>query len=138
MPFPLVAVGPVADLLKGILDRVLPVKMSESERAQLEAELARADWQVVLAQLAVNTEEAKSESVFVSGWRPFVGWVCGSAFAWTFVCQPMLAFAISAYSGVLPALPVLDTGTMMSVLLGMLGLGGLRTFEKFNDANKRR
>lgn len=138
MAFPLLAVGPVAELLKGILDRVLPQKMSEADKAKLEAELAAVDWQMLLAQIGVNAEEAKSESIFVAGWRPFVGWVCGSAFAWTFVIQPMVALVIGAYSGDLPPLPNLDTGTIMSVLLGMLGLGTLRTFEKRFDVNKNR
>jgi hypothetical protein len=129
-------VGPVAELLNNILNRVLP---DDPElKAKVELELAKADWSVVQAQLQVNAAEARHESIFVAGWRPFVGWVCGSAFAWTFVAQPMIAFGISAYSGKLPELPVLDTATMMQVLLGMLGLGGLRTFEKFQSANKRR
>ena len=134
----LAAAGPMAELVKGVLDRVLPVKMSEAERAQVELELMKVDWQVVLSQLAVNAEEAKHESVFVSGWRSFIGWVCGSALAWNFVAGPLLTFALTAAGSSAPPLPVLDATTLMPVLLGMLGLGGLRTFEKVQGANKRR
>lgn len=132
------AAGQVAGLIAGVLDRVLPKKMTEAERAAVELELMKVDWQSTLGQLEINKIEAAHESIFVAGWRPFVGWVCGSAFAWTFVAQPMIAFAVCVYTGELPKLPVLDTGAIMSVLLGMLGLGGLRTFEKYQGANKRR
>jgi len=132
--FPLL-IGPVADLLGKVLDRVIP---DPALRAQAELELAKADWSVVQAQLAVNAEEAKSESIFVSGWRPFVGWVCGASLAWNFVALPLLNFALVAAGVHLPPLPALAVDTLMPVLLGMLGLGGLRTFEKIQGANKRR
>lgn len=80
-------------------------------------------------QLQVNLAEAQSKSLFVAGWRPFVGWVCGSAFAWCFVVQPLLTFALVAGGHPLQ-LPALDLSQMMPVLLGMLGLGALRTYEK--------
>jgi len=127
--------GPVADLLGKVLDRVIP---DPALRAQAELEVAKADWSVVQAQLAVNAEEAKSESVFVAGWRPFVGWTCGAALAWNFVALPLLAFSLTAAGVHLPPLPELAVDTLMPVLLGMLGLGGMRTFEKVQGANKRR
>lgn len=135
---PALFIGPVADLLNGILRRVLPEKMSEAERASLEIELAKVDWQATLGQLAVNEAEARAESVFVSGWRPFIGWVCGSALAWSFVAGPLLTWCLAAAGAEAPPLPELDSGALMPVLLGMLGLGGLRTFEKVQGANKRR
>jgi hypothetical protein len=132
-------IGPVATLLDDVLKRVVP---DPTERARLQAamqtELLKADLSVLQGQLAINAEEAKSEHVFVSGWRPFIGWVCGGAFAYHFVLQPFLAFAVGIGGVSLPPLPVLDAATLMPVLLGMLGLGGLRTFEKVQGANKRR
>lgn len=85
-----------------------------------------------LAQLAVDAEEAKNENIFVSGWRPFIGWTCGAAFAYQFILQPMATFLImvSGSSFDPHRLPTLDWGAMSTVLLGMLGLGGLRTIEK--------
>jgi hypothetical protein len=125
------------------MNRILPAeKMTEKERADLEQALAlevmRADWTSVAGQLAINQEEAKRESLFVSGWRPFIGWVCGSAFAYHFVLQPFLVFGLSAAGVELPALPDLDAATLMPVLLGMLGLGGMRSFEKYTRSSKRR
>ena len=90
---------------------------------------------VDLAQMAINREEAKSRNIFIAGWRPFIGWTCGIALAWTYVGTPILQF-ILAQTGHLIDLPSLDMSQMMPVLLGMLGLGGLRTFEKFKGVSK--
>ena len=73
--------------------------------------------------------------MFVAGWRPFIGWTCGVALAYTYVMQPILVF-ILAQSGYLVQLPIMDLTVMMPVLLGMLGLGGLRSFEKFKGVSK--
>ena len=79
----------------------------------------------MLAQLEVNKVEAASSSLFVSGWRPFIGWVCGVSMGFNFLGVPLLsAFAV--------VISPLDLAVMMPVLLGMLGLGGLRTYEKVN------
>jgi hypothetical protein len=77
----------------------------------------------MLAQLEVNKVEAGHKSLFVSGWRPFIGWVCGSAMAFNFIALPLL---MGAGVNVEP----LDMANMMPVLMGMLGLGGMRSFEK--------
>jgi hypothetical protein len=68
--------------------------------------------------------------VFKGGWRPFIGWVCGSAFAYHFVLQPVIVFVVLAVGVDLPPLPEFDMTSLMTVLMGMLGLGGLRTYEK--------
>ena len=73
---------------------------------------------------------AQHRSIFVAGWRPFVGWTCGIALAWHFVLAPLTMF-VCAYIGVtIPELPTFDVSSLLTVLMGMLGLGGLRTFEK--------
>lgn len=136
-------IGPVADLVNTVLKRVLPAeKMSEEVRAKLEAEvtleLTKMDWQGTLGQLDINKEEAKHESMFVAGWRPFIGWVCGTAFAYNFVVQPFFFFITAKYGYDLSAMPQLDTSSLTTVLLGMLGIGGLRTFEKWSGTNMRR
>lgn len=91
-------------------------------------------------QLQINLEEAKSSSLFVAGWRPAVGWVCGFALAYQFVLQPLIAYGISIYStyshNPVPPLPTLDTGSLITVLMAMLGLGGMRTFEKINGVSR--
>ena len=83
-----------------------------------------------LAQIEINKAEAQHRSIFVAGWRPFLGWGLASAMIWHFVLAPIVMF-IFAYSGMeAPELPAFDMDSLMTVLLGMLGLGGLRTFEK--------
>lgn len=116
-------IGEVADLAKDVIGRIWPDK-SAQEQAELSAALL-----VVQGQLAVNQAEAASSSVFVSGWRPFVGWVCGAAFAWNWIGLPITTAGLQL-AGVTLALAPADLTEMMPVLLGMLGLGALRTHEK--------
>ena len=119
-----------------VLDRIFPNK-EEKERAarEIEAKLAEHLAKIDIAQIEVNKQEAAHRSLFVAGWRPFVGWTCGLALFYTYVAQPMAMF-IMAQTGDLVQLPQLDLSTMMPVLLGMLGLGGLRTYEKFKGVSK--
>jgi hypothetical protein len=119
-----------------VLDRFFPNK-EEKERAarEIEARLTEHLATIDLAQLEVNKAEAASRNIFVAGWRPFVGWTCGMALAYTYVVQPMLVFGL-AHFGHRVELPPLDMATMMPVLLGMLGLGGLRSFEKYKGVSK--
>ena len=125
-------IGPVT----GILDKVIEDK---DQKAKLAHEIATMSdtfaQQALLAQLEINKQEAAHRSIFVAGWRPFIGWSCGVALAWTYVATPILQF-ILAQTGHLIDLPSLDMSQMMPVLMGMLGLGGLRTFEKFKGVSK--
>ena len=105
-----------------------PQKRAEAEReitAALTEHLAKID----LAQLEVNKVEAASSSVWTSGWRPCVGWVCAAALGYTYVLQPIFVF-ILVQTGHLVEMPALDIGSLMPILMGMLGLGGLRSYEK--------
>ena len=111
-------VGAVADLASNVINKIWPDK-SEQERAQLAAAVS-----IVQGQLEINRVEAASPSLFVAGWRPAVGWVCASAMAFQYIVRPLLIGL-----GVSPTLPGLDD-TLWQLLFGMLGLGGLRTFEK--------
>ena len=85
---------------------------------------------IVQGQLEINKTEAQHSSVFVAGWRPAVGWVCGMALAWNFVVYPITQWVAFLYGVDLYNMPKLDAGELMTVLLGMLGLGGYRTYEK--------
>jgi hypothetical protein len=109
-------------------------KRAAAEReieAQLTMHLAKID----LAQLEINKVEAASRSVFVSGWRPAVGWCCVTAMSLNFVVFPLASFVL-AQTGHLVELPTLDMSEMMPVLMGLLGLGGLRTVEKIKQVSK--
>ena len=126
-------VGPVT----GLLDKFIEDK---DQKAALAHEIAtmgeKHSQEALLAQLEINKAEAASGSLFKGGWRPFVGWTCGIAFAYHFVIQPLLIF-IFAYAGLeTPDLPQFDVGTLLPVLGGMLGIGGLRSYEKTKGLTK--
>lgn len=119
-----------------IIDRLVPDKNGAAKAKQeLEKALVHAEVSGLLGQIEINKTEAASRSVFVAGWRPFIGWSCGAAMAYSYVAQPILTFAL-AQSGHLVELPRVELGEMMPVLLGMLGLGGMRSFEKFRGVSK--
>ena len=114
----------------GLLDKFIPDKDAR-EKAANEISLALIQQQQVqdTAQSQVNAVEAANPNIFVSGWRPAIGWVCGFALCWKFVGYPILSFALAA-SGHPAALPDIPTDNIFELVLAMLGLGGLRTFEK--------
>jgi hypothetical protein len=128
-------IGPVLEIGKSLIDRFFP-DPAEKARAEMEMMtlLQTQDLQRVLAQLEVNAKEAASPSIFVAGWRPFVGWCCGVGFLWATIGQPVFAWVASAKGW--PAPPSIDTEVMLYVLGGMLGLGGLRSVEKVKGAAK--
>jgi hypothetical protein len=111
-----------------------PQKRAEAER-EINAALAENLAKIDLAQIEVNKVEAASRSLFVSGWRPCVGWVCAAALAYTYVLQPMFIF-ILAQTGHLVEMPALDIAGLMPILMGLLGLGGLRSYEKVKGVAK--
>lgn len=125
---PLLAlVDPVSDLLGKFIEDKDKKNALAHEIATMAENHAQ---ELALAQIEVNKAEAASDSLFKGGWRPFIGWVCGFAFLYHFILQPLLVFGVAVAGITLPALPEFDMGTLMPVLLGMLGLGAMRTREK--------
>jgi len=126
-------IGPVT----GILDKFIEDK---DQKAALAHEIAtmseRHAQELAKGQLEINKAEAASGSVFKGGWRPFIGWVCGVAFAYHFVLQPFIVFGVSVVGVDIPELPSFDMGSLMTVMMGMLGLGGLRSYEKKQGLTK--
>jgi len=116
-----------------VLDRVLP---DPAQQAAAKLELLKlqqnGELALITGQMEINKVEAASSSLFVSGWRPSVGWVCSAGFAVQFIIGPLAEWG-AALAGHPVKFPQMDTGTMMPLLLGMLGLGGLRTAEKLAD-----
>ena len=110
-----------------VLDKFIP---DPAAKAEAEAALRDSLQKWDAAQTEINKVEAANANLFVSGWRPFIGWTCGAAFAYHFVLQPLLVFVLAAF-GVAVTLPVFSMESLMTVLMGLLGLGGLRTYEKF-------
>ena len=126
-------IGPVT----GILDKVIP---DSDMKAKLAHEIATMSdqhaQQLALAQVEVNKAEAASGSLFKGGWRPFVGWVCGIALLYHFILSPLIIFGVTLTGIDIPPIPEFDMGSLMTVLMGMLGLGGLRTYEKQKGITK--
>lgn len=121
-------------LIGTIFDKIFPDAES-ANRAKLELLKMEADG--AFRQMDINKSEAANASVFVAGWRPFIGWICGAIFAYTFLLQPLAVFVMAFLGYDIPELPSLDTSEVMTVLLGMLGLGGLRTIEKVKGVHKK-
>ena len=120
------------DPLSNILDKFVADKdLKQKLEHELKTELHRAN----MAQIEVNKVEAQHRTVLVAGWRPFTGWVCATALAYHFIIEPVLVFFLSWY-GVEIQLPQFDMGSLLTVLMGMLGLGGLRTYEKKQGLTK--
>jgi len=120
-----------------IIDKIIPDPQAAAEAKLKAMELAQkgelaaldADLKLALGQMEVNKAEATTDA-YRGGWRPFCGWVCGAGLAYTFVVRPILPWVASLFGAVVPPMPPIDTDTLMMLLMGMLGLGGLRSFER--------
>lgn len=137
----------VVDLIKTGIDKIWPDKTeADKAKAALEhAQLAGAlkemevEWDNAKAQIEVNKQEAASNNIFVAGWRPFIGWTCGAAFAYTYVLQPVIVMVLNVSGNPIDTtdLVKLDFSEINPVLFGMLGLGALRTYEKVKGVSSR-
>ena len=114
----------VTDLAGTVINKIWPDK-TEQEKQQLAAAVT-----VVQGQLDINKAEGSNPNTFVSGWRPFIGWVCGAACAWNWIGLSVAKFIALTFFAHAIDLKAADISEMMPVLMGMLGLGGLRTIEK--------
>lgn len=125
------AIDPVTaalDIGGKLIDRLWP---DPTQRDAAKLELLEMQQAGELAQIAVNQEEARHGSVFVSGWRPAIGWVCGAACAWNWIGLPIVKAGLLIAGYTVPLAPA-DLTDMLPVLMGMLGLSGLRTVERLN------
>lgn len=128
-------VAPLLQFGEGLLNRWFP---DPEKKAQAEREfmllMQDQDFKKVLAQLEVNAKEAASPHLFVSGWRPAVGWCCAAGFLWSTIGQPIAAWVGASHGW--PPPPAIDADLLMYVLGGMLGLGALRSYEKTKGVTK--
>ena len=126
-------IGPATKLLgKFIEDKDTKNKLAHELATMAE----RHAQELAKSQIEVNKAEAQSRHWFVASWRPFIGWTCGIALMGHFVLSQFILFFATMFGFDLPALPEFDMGSLMTVLMGMLGLGGLRTFEKYKGMTK--
>lgn len=132
------AIDPLTAILNvgnTLIDRLIPDKSAAAAaKAQLVQMQVAGELDQIKGQITVDQAEAGSQSTFVAGWRPFVGWACGAAFAYVYIVQPLMQFLLVAFkvNFDLSKMPSLDIADMMPVLLGMLGLGAMRSYDKAN------
>ena len=129
-------INAILPIIGTVLDKLIPDNNAK-EKAKQEIEKALIDnaAQINLTQAETNKVEAAHRSVFVSGWRPFLGWCSGLGFAWVFVVSPVAQWVL-ALQGINLVLPQLQTDVLMELTLAMLGLAGLRTWEKSKGLTK--
>lgn len=134
----------VGSVLTGIgtaakdIRQALTGEVSADKKAEIQMQLLAMEDKAMQAQIAVNVEEAKSASLFVSGWRPAVGWVCVFSLFYNYVGAPLFHYGIQFWTPEVPPLPALETGELMTLLFGLLGLGAYRTYEKVSGVVKSR
>ena len=137
MAVPLIPI--LAGAIPTLIDAIAGLFPDNKARAEAEAKLALALLQYGATQEAQQTEVNKAEaahaSIFVAGWRPFIGWVCGLALAFQFLLRPFWIWASATWWPGAPVPPTLD-GMLWELVFGMLGIGGLRTFEKIKKVSK--
>lgn len=118
-------VDPTVALQKQVELQEIQLQLQSKLQDQIQAQLQ--------GQLDTNKQEAASQKIFIAGWRPFIGWICGSGLGIQFIVNPIVTW-IAALAKHPVAFPSLDLGTLMTLLFGMLGLGAMRTYEKTNGA----
>lgn len=119
------------DLVGKVIDRVWP-DPTEAEKNKLEA--LRTVMASEMAIHATNQAEAQHPSMFVAGWRPFIGWMGGMGIGYAFLVQPLATWAATTFG--FPALPSLDTGVLTTIVMTMLGFSGMRTYEKMQGVSR--
>lgn len=127
--------GAVGGLLGGVgqlakdIRQAITGDLPAEKQAEITQKLMELENSAMAAQTTINLEEAKSEKLFVSGWRPFVGWICGLALAYAAIVEPFMSWVATVY-GYSGKFPILNTEITMQVLIGLLGLGAYRSYDK--------
>lgn len=126
------------DLAHTVVNKIWPDK-TEQEKAVIAAQIQQATQEYNLAngQIEVNKIEAASNNVFIAGWRPFIGWVCGAGLAYQLLFMPILNGFINAFWKLQP-FQALDTATLSAMVTALLGFGAYRTYEKRTGAEAKR
>ena len=121
-----------------------PEKQAEAQRALLQMQqngelaLLASETDLAKLQIQVNVEEAKSTNWFVAGWRPGIGWVCGAGLAYASLIEPFARFIAKVWFGYTGEFPVISTDLTLQILMGMLGLGAMRSVEKIKSSESNR
>ncbi len=122
-----------AEGVAGIVDKFVE---TPDEKAAAELIKAKLMMRPSLAQIELNKIEAMHRSIFVAGWRPWIGWICGFALGWHYILHDLMAWACAIFSPEIAPPELLGTGELVTVVMAMLGLGLYRTAEKFGGRAK--
>ena len=121
----------VEGLMNGVVKPILDKFVPDAKERILAEQFAQVQLQQLnLAQIQLNTVEASSTSLFVSGWRPYIGWGCGTAFLYSALFEPLIRFVATVCFGYTGTFPILDSSITMQVLFGLLGMASLRSYDK--------
>lgn len=132
------SLGDVGGLFRGIREAITGEKIKDpTEMAKISLQLSELEHMANQGQIEINKIEAAHKNLFVAGWRPFIGWVCGVAIAYAFVLQPILEWGIALYGLEVPT-PKLNVDTLYQLVLAMLGMATLRTYEKQKQVSRER
>lgn len=130
------SLGDVGTLFTSLREAITGEKIKDpAEQAKIMLALDQMEAKLKMSQMDVNKTEAQHKSIFVAGWRPFIGWISGSALAYNYIAQPLI-YTLLAASGKVLEMPTLDIGTLMALLGGMLGFGAFRTVEKVKGVER--
>lgn len=122
-------------IINRVLDFIPDPAAKQKAQLEMQARLIEMVSTESAKQAEINAAEAANPSVFVAGWRPMIGWVCAVAFAWFYLGVPIVSWVL-AIAGVHVALPVFDQNNLMELTFGMLGMGALRSFDKWKGTTK--
>jgi len=132
---------PILTAATPIINRILDLIPNAADKAkaqqELFAEIVKIEAEQKMAQVDLNKQEAAHASIFVAGWRPFIGWVGGVSLAWTFLLHPIVTWiaTVAGYEGTFPAL---DTDPLLTLVMAMLGVGAMRSFDKLQGTDTKR
>lgn len=126
------AAQPIEAVMSG-LDKLFT---SDDEKLDKQALFARIAQEPAKLQVELNKIEAQHRSVFVAGWRPFIGWVCGLNLFYLVLGRDLLAWSLALYDSTIPTPPAIGLDLTVELVVALLGLGGLRTLEKFGGKSK--
>lgn len=124
-------IGPIFEIGSKIIDKLFPdTEEADKKKAELALMVQQGELQLSMEQIKTNQLEAQHQSIFVAGWRPFIGWTCGVGLCWNFLGHPLTVWATEIWRPDLTP-PALLSDNLMELTLAMLGMAGLRSWEKF-------
>lgn len=127
--------GPGLQMINKLVDRLPDPAAKERAALEMQSDLLKFAAEQAQAQNEVNKVEAAHQSIFVAGWRPAIGWACAIGFGWTFVGFPIMSWLLAVF-GVTTELPQINSDILMELTFGMLGMGALRSFDKWKGKGK--